>query len=322
MTYKHLKAFLEENCECSEFSSVKKLKNNFGSKLIFIVGEDASNTASFLSSIMSTKNTNHSRYINAEHVELKDRFLQDGMPVHTNEITTSANLWLRRTKKCISNEELLVGVAIETLRNDYLLIEMSHAYCKSLFKSTKIVPYALLLASKNDEQNEEIINLAPGGIKEIISSTSKDNFDYISTALSVNGTRVSFASPNKITYSTSKLMSGTQFFYFNDLFRIPTINLFDVPPAALAIEAARILFEIPNHRIRKGLIKANLIYNFEIHSTAPIVLLRAGKGDFKLHNKLKFKIITENDDIEIPSENTIFGGRQEFIDRVKETIKK
>lgn len=291
MTYKHLKQFIENNTTVSCTPATAKIKSNFNTNIIFIVGEDASNVASFLSSIMSAKSIGHARYINSDRVELKDRFLQNGVPVDTKDITRSAGLLLRRTQKLISNEELLCGVALEILENVYLLFEVSYPCCKELFKNTKIIPHTLILTSNDDEKNEDLINLAPVGTGEIISATSKENFDYISTTKSKLGTRISYVSQNKITIFTSKLLGGTQFFYFNDLFRIPSINLCNVYLAALAVEAARVSLSLPNHRIRSGLKKSRLIYDLKLHSLSPKTLINVGNREFKLHHNLKYKVI-------------------------------
>ena len=58
MTYKHLIQFIKENEDEFPATQIAKFKSDTSTKLIFLVGEDASNTASFLSSVMNTKSIN------------------------------------------------------------------------------------------------------------------------------------------------------------------------------------------------------------------------------------------------------------------------
>ena len=58
MTYKHLIQFIKENEDEFPATQIAKFKSDKSTKLIFLVGEDASNTASFLSSVMNTKSIN------------------------------------------------------------------------------------------------------------------------------------------------------------------------------------------------------------------------------------------------------------------------
>lgn len=293
MTYKHLKQFIENNIAVFPTSKASKFKINFNTKIIFIVGEDASNVASFLSSVMSAKGIEHARYINSDRVELKDRFLQNGVSVDTKDITISAGLLLRRTQKLISNDELLCGVALEILKGEYLLIEVSYQCCKDILENTKIVPHTLILTSIEDEKNEELIDLSPEGAGEIISATSKENPDYISTARNKNGTRISYASPNKISAPLSKLLEGTRFFYFSDMFYIQSLNLCNVRLAALTIEVARISLSLTNHKIRAGLKNASLIYDLKLNSLDPITFINVGNKEYELHHQIKHYTIIE-----------------------------
>ena len=58
MTYKHLIQFIKENEDEFPATQIAKFKSDKSTKLIFLLGEDASNTASFLSSVMNTKSIN------------------------------------------------------------------------------------------------------------------------------------------------------------------------------------------------------------------------------------------------------------------------
>ena len=55
---KHLIQFIKENEDEFPATQIAKFKSDKSTKLIFLVGEDASNIASFLSSVMNTKSIN------------------------------------------------------------------------------------------------------------------------------------------------------------------------------------------------------------------------------------------------------------------------
>ena len=89
MTYKHLIQFLKENTDDSPVTQIAKFKSNKSTKLIFIVGEDASNTASFLSSVMNTKSIN-----------LKDSFAR--IRYISKEVCRILHLWTQM--QCLSGK--------------------------------------------------------------------------------------------------------------------------------------------------------------------------------------------------------------------------
>ena len=73
MTYKNLKKYLSDNINNEiDFDLIPQ---GIKSKLIFAVGDGASGTAVFLSSVMNECEISHSRYIHNDGIELKYRFI-------------------------------------------------------------------------------------------------------------------------------------------------------------------------------------------------------------------------------------------------------
>lgn len=71
---------------------------------------------------------------------------------------------------------------------------------------------------------------------------------------------------------------------------VMSINLYNVPLAALTVEASRVLFDLPDHRIRTGLIKAKLVHDLKIHSLSPVIITNTGNRRYKLHHNVKYQV--------------------------------
>ena len=69
-----------------------------------------------------------------------------------------------------------------------------------------------------------------------------------------------------------------------------SINLYNVPLAALTVEASRVLFSLPDHRIRTGLSKAKLVHDLKIHSLSPVIITNTGNRRYKLHHNVKYQV--------------------------------
>lgn len=115
---------------------------------------------------------------------------------------------------------------------------------------------------------------------------------------------------------------GTSFYHYDYLYHLSTLDLNNVSLAHLAIESARVLISAPRPYIYKGLKTVKIPYDLTLYSLSPTILFREGENDFKLHHRLKFKTITIDDKFEIPTENTIFCGSKEYIETIKEKLKK
>ena len=97
MTYKNLKKFLSNNINTeTKFDLIPK---GIKSKLIFVVGDMTTNTASFLSSIMNECKIEHSRYIFDESAEIKYRFIKSGVPVPMDDICQCAEYLIKKSNK-------------------------------------------------------------------------------------------------------------------------------------------------------------------------------------------------------------------------------
>ncbi len=317
MTYKNLKKYLSDNI--NNEIGFDLIPQGIKSKLIFAVGDGASGTAAFLSSVMNECEISHSRYIHNDGIELKYRFISSGEYISIDKLCQRAEELIKRSGKSISFDALLLSCALSMLDGtDYIILEMSEQIYRQIIKHT--IPFALILAMDDDITVCELTDSAPTGINEIVALTNESNYDYISNKLNKNGARITYASPNKRTISSSTVF-GTDFFHYDYLYKTRAINLCNIPLAHLAIESATALFSTPRPLIRIGISKAIPINDLELYSLSPTILFRDGKSDFKLFHKLKFKIITDNQEFAIPTEDTVFCGKRAFIEEIKRKLK-
>lgn len=319
MTYKNLKRFLSENNNSELIFDL--IPRGVKSKIILAVGENASNVSSFLSSILKQKGISHSRFINARKLELKNRFFNNGEPLEIDVICKYAERLIKKSGKAIGSEELLFDISLLALQNDYIIIEMTDDFYERIVDELTFVPLSIIFCTLNDKLNDRLIDLAPAGISEIFALSARENFDYVSQHANKNGTRVSFASQNKITVYKNSVL-GTEIFYFSYLYRLPSLdqrnNLLAIP----AIDCARILFDISRATIHKGLSNARLIYDLELHSVSPTILLYEGENDFVLPKSMKYEIKTSTDGFAIPTNDTVYCGNEDFLDSIKDKLKK
>lgn len=320
MTYKNLKKFLLSN-QNNTIINFDLMPRGIKSKIIFCVGDGASNTASALSSILSERGIAHSHYVNCFSQELKNRFLKDKMPVQIDLICQNAEKIIRKSGKNISNDALLFALALRVLDDEYVIIEMSDTFYDTVSGRLSFTPLSVLFTTTNDENNRSLIEKAPRGVEEIFAISQAPDYDYVSNHKNKFGTRVSYVSQNKITVAKQGII-GTDVYYYSYLYRLPTIDQRNNLLMILAHDCARVLFGISKATIYKGLAKARLINDFEVYSVCPNVLLYIGNEEFVLPQGMRYKIIREGEDIRPPTENTVFCGSADFLSEVKRKLKK
>ena len=287
MTYRSFKAFINKNTQQHNKDIFDLLSFDIKSKIILIVGTRASNVASYLSSIISACEMDYSHYINTDKIALDKRFLKSNAIINQDILCENAEKILKATSKSISNDDLLFLLSFSVCDSEYLLVEASEEYYAQI--KDKISPFALILAINDDQKVEYLIENTKDGIKEIISLSQKDNFDYISNKYNKNGARITFASKNKITVSNVSLL-GTSFYHYSYLYHISALDLNNIQLAHLAIESASVLFGTPRPYIYKGLENARPIFEFELYSLSPTVLLWKSEDEYTIHHKIKEKI--------------------------------
>ena len=287
MTYRSFKTFINKNTQQHNKDIFDLVSFDIKSKIILIVGFRASNVASYLSSIMSVCEMDYNHYINTDKIALDKRFLKGNATISQDIICENAERILKATNKSLSNDDLLLALAFSLCDSEYLLIETSEEYYDKI--KDKISPFALVLAINDDQKAEALIKNAKAGIKEIISLSQQDNFDYISNKVNKNGTRITYASKNKITISNANLL-GTSFYHYSYLYHVSALDLNNIQLAHLAIETAFVLFEVPRPYIYKGLENARPIFEFELYSLSPTVLVWNNEDEYALHHKVKDKV--------------------------------
>ncbi len=316
MTYRALTTFINKNTNPHNNKIFDLMSYDIKSKIIFVIGNGACNTAEYLSSIMSACNASYLHYIDTPDTDLNKRFLQNGNQFSLDVLCEKAESILNKCKRNLSNDDLMLCLALSFDNVEYTIVEIKCEYYNEI--KDVIAPFALII-TENDEQN--LIENVPYGTKEIIAISNDANYDYVSSKYTRNGARITFASPNKITISNGDLL-GTSFYHYDYLYRISALDLNNVPLAHLSIEAASVIFNTPRPYIYQGLAKATAPKDLSLYSLSPAILLRNGENNFKLHHKLKFKVITMNDEFEIPSESTVFCGDANYIQSIKNKLEK
>lgn len=287
MTYRSLKNFINKNSQKHNSKIFDLISKDIKSKIILIVGNRTCNVASFLCSIMSACEISHTHYINTNRVDFNKRFLHNELPINQEIICENAEKLLKITKKSLSNDDLFLAITLSISSDEYTVIEMSEEYYNHA--KEYISPFALILSIQEDEKVASLIKNAPNSIKEIISLSNKENFDYISNKTNDKGARITLASANKITIANANLL-GTSFYHYSYLYHISALDLNNISLAHLAIESANVLFSAPRPYIYKGLDSARPILEFELYSLSPTVLVWNGEDEFSLHHKVQSKI--------------------------------
>lgn len=287
MTYKSLNNFINKNKQEHNSKIFDLIPFDIKSKIIFIVGNRASNVGSFLTSIMSACEISHTHYINSNRVDFNKRFLHNELPISQEIICENAEKLLKISKKSLSNDDLFLAITLSVTNEEYTIIEMSEDYYN--YAKEYISPFALILSVKDDEKIANLIENAPDSVKEIISLSNKENFDYISNKTNDKGARITLASANKITIADANLL-GTSFYHYSYLYHISALDLNNVSLAHLAIESANVLFSAPRPYIYKGLDSARPIFDLKLYSLSPTILIWNGEDDYLLHHTLINKI--------------------------------
>lgn len=314
MTYKNLVNFIKENTHKAAFDlTFPKVK----SKVIFTIGEGASNVSAMLSSVMSACEIPHSRYINIDYFKLRDRFIRHENPILIDELCKAAEKIKRKAKSNISSDDLLFTIALSLLDGEYIIIEMSEDFYKSVINRIDFEPFAILLCSLDDEKNADLIKTLPCKT-HFCALSQKENYDYIRHA-DENGRKMAFVSQNKYFVKSSNLLFA-DFYHFSYLYRLHTIDQSNIILAILVIESAALLLGAPRAYIYKGLSSAILPDDLNLNSLEPIVLLRIGDDNFNLPKGLICEKITDIIPSHRPSSNTVFYGNIEYIIQVKKAM--
>ena len=316
MTYKHLTKFIKENIYESNFDLTALAVK---SKIIFAIGDGASNVCAMLSSIMYECEISHSRYINIDYFDLRDRFLNNNDSISLDKICKNAEKIKKMAKSIISGDDLLFCLSLSLLDGEYILIEMSEEYYNSLISRINFSPFAILLCSLDDKKNEEFIKITPN-TTHVCALSQKENYDYI-RPIDKNGRKTALVSKNKYLVKSTNLLFA-DFYHFSYLYRLPCIDSNNIFLATLAIESATLLFSKPRPYIYKGLSNAMLPCELKLISISPIILLKIGDDNFKLPKGLSCDKITEVIPSQKPTQNTIFYGNKEYIDKIKKAMEK
>jgi hypothetical protein len=315
MTYKNLNNFLIKNTNTDNKAVFDLARECAKSKIIFTVGKGAHNCASFLASVMSELNISFGRTLDASF-ELRKRFILSDGDIELGAIVEKSELIFQKCNSEISDNSLILLLSLALFDGyEYIIIETDVEGFKGAMRY--LDPYAVILT----EYDEILIQSVPADTREIVVLTKEDNYDYASKSRNQNKVRVSYASPNKITFFKSNLLQ-TEFFHYDYLYQAPFIDLNNIPLAHLAIEAATVLFNAPRPYIYKGLKNVKGLRDLELFSLSPTILLYEGENDFSLYHKMKFNIVTDKDEFKFPTEKTVFCGNREFLEKVKSKIKK
>lgn len=196
MTYRSLKSFIKNNTQPNNDKIFDLISVDIKSKIIFVIGDGASNTSAYISAIMSACEIGHFSYTN-KNIEINKKFFLNGTPIDIDLICENAEKILKTTQKKISNDDFLFCLSLLFCDSEYAIIEISEDYYKQI--KDIFTPFAIILSFKDDKKSNNFIEYVPQGIKEIISLSKKENFDYISNKFNEKGTRITWAQAFIIT---------------------------------------------------------------------------------------------------------------------------
>jgi len=321
MTYKHLKSFIESNNTAFTGKIFDLIPKGIKSKIIFAVGNRANESADYLSSVMNGMGIAHSRYIDTASIELKDRFIKNGEYFTIPDLTTLADGIIKSCGKEISSAELCTLLALNLLANgnEYLILEMSDSFYTDLMAKRLKATHAVLLTTFDDSVTVSEAKQIRKPCKHIFAISQKEDYDYISSKTNKNGVKISYVSENKAVLFRSDIL-GTEFFYNGQEYKISSFDLNNILPASIAVECARAILCCTYPQAYNGLKNTHLSRDIALHSVCPTVLL-SERADFKLDKGLKFKTVTEADGIILPTEDTLYIGSFEYLEKIKNAVK-
>ncbi len=202
-----------------------------------------------------------------------------------------------------------------------MLLDVTNDIYEVLIKNSSLKPFSVIFCNSSDEDNEKLISITPSGVGKIVSLSQRDNYDYISSAKNPSGVHLSYSSPNKFIVFHGDTYH-TEFFRYDELYTIPSVDTSNIELACLAIEAANVIFHISYPYIYQGLERSNPIYGVKCHHSEPCVFFKIGSGEYKLHPHIKPEIVYEKDFRgERPKCPTLYIGSNAFYDEVKKILK-
>ncbi|MGM9631755.1 MAG: hypothetical protein ACI3XL_01515 [Eubacteriales bacterium] len=317
MTYNELKNQLPSASVPDESPVFDLVPKCVESKIIYAVGAGAANFSAVLSSIMNEGRVAHSRAICSRYLEPKDRFLLRGTPIAVKKLLASADR-LTQHNGGVSAEGLYFLLALDLLdaQDEFLIIEVSGEFYGKVACSLPISPYAVVFC------DADAVIKCPAGTREVIALTHDDNFDYISSARTDGGARISYTSQNKLEIMSVGLL-GAKFFYNTVLYESSIIDRNNIELACLAVECATVLFSQSRLTLARGVKKAKPTLDPVLHSLSPTVLLKLGDDNVTLPKENRFKTVTEDNFSSFVGldGDTVFCGSREFLDSVKMNLK-
>ena len=270
-------------------------------KIIYVIGDDTDACGAFVSSVIESSRFSIGRARDCFELEPHNIFSINGSCIPTQNICANldrlASLLLNMgqsenaksnrifDKLPLSKESLACLFAFDYFAEkecDFILFECSEAFFESILSKLKIVPAVALFTSFDGEKISKFTDALPCATKEMICYSKDDNYDYISNKYSAKGTRISFVSQNKIKpVKTGGL--GSDFYYNSTSYHIQAFEDKNIIYASLSLECisalSRLFSPFSRTAIYVGLEKAKLLFDLEIFSLSPMVILKVNNFD-------------------------------------------
>ena len=330
-------------------------------KIIYIIGDDTDACGAFVSSVIERSNFSAGRARSFLELEPHNIFLLGSQCVPTQDICayldrlTSPLLTVGKSENSKSNrifdklplskESLACLFTFDYFAQkecDFIVFECSEAFFENILSKLKIVPTVAIFTSFDGEKTSKLTEALPYGTKDIICYSKNENYDYISNKYSAKEARMTFVSQNKINTVRSRALRSD--FYYNSIsYHIQAIEPKNIIYASLSLECinalSRLFTPFSRPTIYAGLEQAKLLFDFEIFSLSPIILLKAKNFDedsslsflekktvtvikqemlpsSAFHKTLK-NLIVKND-----TDTLLFTGNLKFITEIKKELTK
>ncbi len=92
MTYRSLKQFINKNTQKHNDKIFDLIPLSIKSKIILVIGDGATNTASYLSSVILSCGISYCHYTNNENIDVNKRFLHNGKQILQEALCENAEI--------------------------------------------------------------------------------------------------------------------------------------------------------------------------------------------------------------------------------------
>ena len=342
MTYANIKKlFSSSSADTSAELLNNMITDKVNCRLVYVVGDDTDACGAFVSSVLQKANVRAGRAQSCDGLEARKLFSAETEFVSPQELCEFTNTV--PSPKSFSKEALSLLFALDCFGKkgcEAIIFETTEEFFKSTLSKLKITPDIVIFTSFEEKTVSDLITALPRGVKDAICFSDLDNYDYISSKYTNEGTRVSVVSKNKINAVKTSFF-GTDFYYNSQPYTTRATAPENIIHAALALECisalSRLGLTFSKYSLTKGLGCASLLFDLELFSLSPAIILKAGRfSEEKVASFLKADTLTIIKEEDIPtstfhktvkslleqnnSDILLFSGSLDFIGKIRKEL--